>query len=742
MRNSILAALLGAILVICTSFGISQTSLIFKFQDFIDYGVYFRSGIFGQLLDLNFTLAFMDSFHSERPPELKPRPYYWTPYRLDDPLFKARYHWYRGEFENSIQILEAEINRVGRSEDALYWLAQSYARFGEAKNCLLHLTDTESHLEHLHPEEHSALKESNTMCSLPLLMVHTRKEYSHKAVEIFDELAKLENVRKKRYLWLAQFYRLTLGDNSKLNPEQKIQSPFTDFFSEESQKKLKERYPYLKLVNRAKDFGIDTLNAGRGVAVEDFDNDGDLDIITAGAYSPLQYFKNDRGHGFKEVPSPEFAKVQGGFVISMADVNNDGSMDFMVSRWNLPCVLFLNDGFGNFRDATSQWGLPVNWAHRLAFAPSFADYDNDGDLDLFIAHFTTQIPFLGQVEPSKLYRNDGDHFTDVTESMGLAKILAHTNVYRGAWGDFSGDGFPDLYLASINSASSILLKNMGGRKFEVVPLSHPKSSFAAGFLDFNHDGELDLFSPGTLVSVDMVIADTIFGESSSARHGLGESWIYINEHGKWTEHNPFPLHGRQAVMGVSYGDINGDGCQDFYFGTGSIEESYILPNLFYVSRTSGTTCTDLENISSLEGLGTVQKGHGIVFFDSDDDGDQDIFSSLGGFWPGDKWPNQFFENKSRFKYSWVKIRLKGVRANRFGVGSMIRVTAKNKQGQKIIRTYHMDTKTDFGSAPLIAHIGLMNAQFISSVEVRWPGNTNWQIYSAQLNRLNVLQEQL
>jgi hypothetical protein len=161
----------------------------------------------------------------------------------------------------------------------------------------------------------------------------------------------------------------------------------------------------------------------------------------------------------------------------------------------------------------------------------------------------------------------------------------------------------------------------------------------------------------------------------------------------------------------------------------------------YLGQTAGTKCTDaLTNISMLQGLGTIQKGHGIVFFDFDNDGDEDIYSSLGGMWPADKWPNQFFVNNSKTENNWVEIRLRGRRTNYFGVGATIRVIAENQKGEEIKRYYQMDNKTGFGSAPYLAHVGLMNANRIKSVEVYWPVSRCRETYQATLNALNTLDE--
>src|SRR4029079_17166607 len=137
-----------------------------------------------------------------------------------------------------------------------------------------------------------------------------------------------------------------------------------------------------------------------------------------------------------------------------------------------------------------------------------------------------------------------------------------------------------------------------------------------------------------------------------------------------------------------YGDIDNDGCYDFYLGTGNPESWFVLPNLMYMGVPENGRCgVRLANISMLFGLGTLQKGHGVVFFDFNNDGLEDIYSSLGGMGPGDAWTNQLFVNKSASSNAWVSIRLRGSRSNFFGVGAAIEVDAVNTKGEPIVRTY-------------------------------------------------------
>lgn len=259
------------------------------------------------------------------------------------------------------------------------------------------------------------------------------------------------------------------------------------------------------------------------------------------------------------------------------------------------------------------------------------------------------------------------------------------------------------------------------------------------FVDIDHDGRLDIFWGGFGDAVTNT-EQVVFGENLD-RYGSGNSALLRQgPDGRFAEFDGF-FDMPMSTMGASYGDIDNDGCHDVYLGTGNPEAWYVLPNLMYIGARAGKECLGrADNISMLHGFGTVQKGHGIVFFDFDNDGDQDIYSSLGGMWPGDAWPNQFFVNQSELENTWVKIRLCGRQTNCFGIGAAIRVVAANGAGEKIIRHYHMDNKTGFGSAPYIAHIGLLDAVRIEAVEVRWPVSKTTKRYAASPGRLHLLDE--
>jgi hypothetical protein len=109
-------------------------------------------------------------------------------------------------------------------------------------------------------------------------------------------------------------------------------------------------------------------------------------------------------------------------------------------------------------------------------------------------------------------------------------------------------------------------------------------------------------------------------------------------------------------------------------------------------------------------------------------------------WPGDAWTSQLFVNKSSNHNTWTKIRLRGRTTNYYGMGATICVRGRNAQGQEIVRYSQIDNKTGFGGAPLLAHIGLLDATRIDGIDVTWPASRCVHTYAGRLGALNTLDE--
>ncbi len=662
------------------------------------------------------------------------------------PETRARFAFNEGFFGQAIQDLETTIAEHGANRDRLFWLALTYQRQSEAENCL-------ADLQANHSGDHPASSHAPRVCSLPFERTYSKAEASHRASTLYAQL--LEEHRGDRELvrWLLDLTHLTRGESPAEIPTQSLhEGPMMEVFYGPTSEAIAEDHEHLQFVDQAPVWGVDVYDAGKGVAVEDFDGDGDLDLVTGGSFDPLRYFEHNGNRFVDRTADAGFDGLIQSHIITHADVDNDGWLDLFVGSLLQPDRLLRNLGGGTFTDITRDAGLATD-PNRLtmSWASAWDDIDLDGDLDLFVARWGIGAPFVSGVLArdrldSGLYRNDDGQFVDITDAWGLAEVVDDGAFIGATFGDIDGDGDGDLLLSSPIARRGVLLLNTGNR-FEVI--QHFGVGFLAAFLDVDHDGQLEIFQAG-ISDARTAIQKAVYGQTVGTPEAGRSRLLRRGDNGRFEVVEGFLGHELPiGTMGSNYGDLDNDGCFDFYLGTGDPEPWFILPNLMYSGQRSGRTCElRAENISGLNGFGNLQKGHGIVFFDVDNDGDQDLYSSLGGMWPGDRWPNQLFVNHSNLtdqddnNRHWIKIRLRGRQTNRFGVGATIRVKATAADGESFRRTYRMDLKTAFGSAPYLAHIGLLDAVAIDHIDVHWPVSRCTARYPGELDTLVELDEAL
>ncbi len=658
-----------------------------------------------------------------------------------DVLEKAKMSYHRGDFAAAIETLATDVAAGKASEAKLLWLALSYQRRGELAGCLVRRQHN--------PEA--------VVCSLPATAGHHDRHHANPdfeaAAELFEKLLDDYDSDDEIYLWLLNFLHMAQGSFPAAVPERyRVDGDFVDAFYGDGYRRTAGRFSHLAFQDRAQELGVDLFDAGKAVAVEDFDGDGWLDLVTGGSSSTLRYFRNDRGQRFvDETEAAGLADVLQPFIVTAADYDGDGHIDLFVGRPYQRFNLFRNLGPGTsgtptFVNVTREAGLLDDLDEddsTFTFVSAWADVDNDGDLDLFLAHVGRRLPLARGVlaknpAPSRLYIQHDGRFVDANDRFGIAELLDDRVFTGAAFGDWDSDGWQDLFLSSFTRGNSVLLHNRGGQSFAATELIHnPAPGFMTSFVDVDHDGRLDLFQGGNGPARG-VLRDVVFEQPGSRYDNL----IYLNR-GDGFKRRPDLFGGGMAIstMGATFGDLDNDGCHDFYLGTGNSEAWFVLPNLLYFGERDGARCTGaMTNASMLWGFGSIQKGHGTVFFDFDNDGDQDVYSSLGGMWPQDRWPNQLFVNDSRLDHAWIKIRLRGRHSNRFGVGATIRVVAHDPDGDEIVRYARIDQRTGFGSAPLLAHIGLLDAVAVERVDVNWPRPGPPQTYAGVLGKLNLLDE--
>ena len=513
--------------------------------------------------------------------------------------------------------------------------------------------------------------------------------------------------------WLLNIMYMTVDGYPDKVPPQYLIPPHV-FESDE---------PFHKFANVAPQLGLDTFDLLGGVIVDDFTGDGYLDIVvsTYDLNEQMHFFRNNQDGTFSDrTDQANLMGMVGGFNLVQADYDNDGDLDILMLRgaWmqrsgRIPNSLLRNNGDGRFTDVTFEAGLGED--HYPTQTAAWADYDNDGDLDLYIGN---EAVGPSSHSPCQLFQNDGDsgspRFTDVAEEAGVLNLSFTKGV---AWGDYDDDGFPDLYVSNLGTANRLFRNNGDGTFTDVaqqVGVTGPLMSFPIWFWDFNNDGILDLYVPsyewhrGNLAAV---VANTlgmaVAYELPHLYQGDGEGrFREVAKDQKLTQ--------LTLPMGANFGDLDNDGFLDFYIGTGYPDYEALMPNVMYRNQ-GGTGFSD---VTSSGGFGHLQKGHAVAFADLDNDGDQDVFEQIGGFQPGDKFFNALFENPG-FGNRWITVKLVGVRSNRSAIGARIRVDViENGQQRSIYK--HVNSGGSFGANPLRQTIGLGGASKIEVLEVFWP----------------------
>lgn len=580
----------------------------------------------------------------------------------------------------------------------------TYLRLGEIENCVHH---------------HSA-----DSCLAPISGkgIHTITRGSKKAADIFRE-ALNHYPDSLKFRWLLNIAYMTLGQwPDGVDPKWQI-SP--DAFASES--------PFPRFYDRAIDVGLDAVGMLGGSITEDFDNDGDIDIVASawGLKDQIRYFANN-GNGSFEDKTVEagLVGITSGINLIHADYDNDGLVDIFVLRggWiekggHYPNSLLRNLGDGRFADVTQEAGLLSMHPTQTA---AWADLDRDGLLDLFIGNETW--PDDGR-HACELYRNNGNGtFTECAMPCGIHV----TGIVKGVTvGDYDNDQWSDIYISRFND-ENILLRNLGSGESgepwlqfadvsQAAKVQEPLQSFPTWFWDFDNDGWLDIFVGGFWVGdVGEVAADYLGRETSAERPRL-----YRNR-GDGTFEDVTASQELDIVsmpMGANYGDLDNDGWLDFYLGTGNPSVKMTIPNRVFRNE-QGKRFLD---ITTNGGFGHLQKGHGVSFADMDNDGDQDIFTVLGGAFSGDIAFNALYENPGNNNH-WVTLRLIGTRSNRDGIGARVRLELQTPDGE---RTIHLlvGTGGSFGASSLQQEIGLGNASGIKTLEIRWPSSDKVQRFS-------------
>ena len=503
-----------------------------------------------------------------------------------------------------------------------------------------------------------------------------------------------------------------------------------------------------------KNYILETV--GCGVAFIDYDNDGWLDIFIlsgtrldsppADAHNRL--YKNNRNGTFTDVTEEAGLKRSGwASAVCVGDYDNDGFDDVFVTYWGQN-ALYHNNGNGTFTDVTAKAGFQQTgtpWGSGC----SFVDYDRDGRLDLFVAHYLEfdlrSVPKPGEntncnwkgipvncgprgLPPGSLalYHNNGDGtFTDVSAPSGVSKLKGYAMTAVAA--DFDNDGWPDIYVACDSTPSFLLRNNRNGTFTDIglesgVALNEDgmeQAGMGVGVGDYNLDGNLDIFKTHFADDTNILYKGDGKGnfEDTTISAGLGVETRFIG----W---------------GAGIVDLDNDGNPDLFFVTGSVypEVEAKLPE--YAFKTPRVIFRNLGNGKFEElmdqagpGVASPHASRGCAFGDFDNDGDIDmVIVNLNE-------PPSLLRNDVSGGAHWLKVKLVGVKSNRSAIGA--RVTAH--YGGRVQAQEVLSQSSFYSASDRRLHFGL-GAATKADLEIRWPNGGRERVEGVMADRLVVVRE--
>ena len=565
--------------------------------------------------------------------------------------------------------------------------------------------------------ENCCARHSIDSCFVPIRGrgIHTVERGSRGAIRLLTD-SLTENPANRVNRWLLNLAHMTLDEYPDKVPPQWLVPP----------EAFRSEYDITRFFDVAIPTGLDVVGLSGGAIMEDFDGDGFLDLMVSswGPGDQVRYFRNNRDGTFSDrTVEAGLLGIVGGLNMVHADYNNDGHADVFILRgaWlhkegRVPNSLLKNNGDGTFVDVTEAAGLLSMHPTQTA---AWADYDNDGWIDLFIGNESSR---RGGDHPCELFHNNGDGtFTDRAAEAGVA----HTAYVKGVvFGDYDNDRYPDIYV-SVNAGPNVLYHNDGpaggdpaapvwrfSDATEVAGVGEPEYSFPTWFWDYDNDGWLDLFVFGYKWSTT---GDVIADYLGWPHQGRPPRLYHNNGDGTFKDlAEAANLNKPLLAMGSNFGDLDNDGFLDFYAGTGEPDYRAVIPNRMFRNADGRS----FQDVTTSGGFGNVQKGHGVAFGDIDQDGDQDIYVVMGGAFSGDVYQNLLFKNPGHGN-RWITLALRGTRTNRAAIGARIHVRAVTETGERDIYRV-VGTGGSFGSSSLQQEIGLGQATSIRFIEITWP----------------------
>jgi hypothetical protein len=521
--------------------------------------------------------------------------------------------------------------------------------------------------------------------------------------------------------------------------------------------RLYAQYEHLSLIDITQQAGIDfTHNFGddemsnliesnaAGCAFFDYDGDEDLDVyLVNGAYMDKishirgrinkgklfnALYRNNGDLKFTDVTNEAGVGHQGmGMAVVTADYDNDGDQDMFVSNWG-PNVFYRNNGDGTFSDITREAGVEND---LFGIGSTFLDYDQDGFLDLYVGNYIEYDPdyqyfyaaekFPGPLayhgQPDILYHNNGD---------GTFSDVTHqAGVYNAegrAMGvtscDFDDDGDWDIFVAN-DAMENYLYRNNGDGTFTDVALQT-----ATGF---GQNGEATSAMSGEFGDIDMnglvdiIVPDMAYG------------CIYKNTGSGYFEEMSARMGlavacGQYTSWSCNIFDFNHDGFTDLFITNGHPHRLIGEEDLLLLNNQGKR----FENISHHLGKDFQEKfvGRGSAVGDFDNDGDLDILILNLNSRP------RLLSNDGDNKGNWLLIHLIGSKSNRDGIGAKIEIKTSDFSQVR----WRMSSSGYLSQSDFRVHFGLGETENVNQIEIHWPTGKIQTLTEVKVNQLIKVKE--
>lgn len=542
------------------------------------------------------------------------------------------------------------------------------------------------------------------------------------------------------------------------------------------------------------DFKINLYDHGCGVAVADYDGDGNDDVYLVTQLGSNALFRGDGTGKFSDVTAAAGADLGLADRISVsatfADYDNDGRADLFVTTTRAGNVLFRNDGGGKFTDVTKSAGVGLVAHSEAGF---FFDADRDGDLDLLVtntARWTTDAfdpadryyvgprslldLMVAPIETNVYYRNDGNGvFSDATADSGLAG--------KGWSGDcavfdYDEDGAPDVFISNMFGVSQLFHNDGKGRFSDVTRAVLGRVSFGSlgvRAFDYDADGRLDLFAAdmhsdmwgppdydisglderrkyeryygpliesGKMTMADersfadlagLNYADVVFGNTLFRNLGGGRFEEVSDEAGSETF----------QPWGVAPADFRNVGLEDVFLTTGMGYPFYYLRNNYLLNRGDGTFAESSKAAGFDPPPGGIHLAETIGGQQATKSSRSAATADFDGDGRVDLVVNNFNERVYLYmnrtpQRNWIEFRLTGTRSNRDAIGALVTIRAGDRTQVRVVQAaggyLSQSSKT--------LHFGLGDATNIESCEIAWPSGARQRLEHPAANRLHEVTE--